>query len=67
MVNDVPGRPSMHLLDVKVTESTIGSAEMSKGKAPMAETASTITRRPARPAASARAGTSWMTPVEVSL
>jgi hypothetical protein len=66
-VKDVPGRPSRHLLEVKLTLSTIGSAEMSNGSAPKADTASTITRRPARPAARARAGMSWMMPVEVSL
>ena len=46
----------MHLFDVKLTLSTIGSAPMSNGSAPNADTASTITRRPARPAARANAG-----------
>ena len=59
--------PSRHLLVVKATLSTIGKAAMSSGRAPKADTASTITRRPARPAAAARAGTSWTMPVAVSL
>ena len=57
----------MHLLVVKPTLSTIGSAPRSSGMAPKAETASMITRRPSAPAASAKAGTSWTIPVEVSL
>ena len=65
--NAMPGTPSRHLLEVKTTASISGCADRSSGSAPNADTASTISRRPAARTTAPIAAGSCTMPLPVSL